>query len=142
MKRLKSRLERLNDYCLTGVRVMKRYSIKILSFVLVLLLLPVFAGSICPCVHAAPASYPVFQKAACHGYCVEMNASPSDCEKQPEIQAAIFPASENLTALLQSQKTSGEVFAAKVLDVNVSPAPEEFFPLFPLLHTNLFFFLS
>jgi hypothetical protein len=47
-----------------------------LIFLVVLAMIPIFLGILCPCAMAAPSEQLVFQKAVCEGCCPEMNASP------------------------------------------------------------------
>lgn len=52
---------------------------KALIFLLALVMIPVFLGTFCPCAMAAPSDGLVFQKAACHGCCPEMQAG-DECQ--------------------------------------------------------------
>ena len=109
---------------------------KVLGLALVFLMLPVFAGSICPCAHAAPAAYPVLQKAPCQGCCTAMNAAKSDCETQPEIQVA------NLSEWYRAPLSIGTRYhsiTAEVLSFNIFPPAENVIPAYSFAsHESLF----
>lgn len=69
-----------------------------LVFLLALIMIPLFLGTLCPCAMAAPSTEVTIHKMPCQGCCPEMNASP-------ECQSAVS-APQVLSSLTKSFKVS------------------------------------